>query len=219
MHEYALNRHCFQVNRVGFRLLTGAVIVPCPIDQEETMALVGYARVSTVGQSLDTQLQALAECSTIFQEKVSGARDDRPQLALLLNSVRKGDVVLVTKLDRLARNTRHLLEISEYLQSKQVALRILNLGINTSTPTGKLMLTMIGAIATFERELMLERQAEGIELAKQRGVYKGRKPTAMARGEEVLALADRGVAKTEIARQTGISLSSVQRILKTAATS
>ena len=183
------------------------------------MTLVGYARVSTVGQSLDTQLQALAECSTIFQEKVSGARDDRPQLALLLNSVRKGDVVLVTKLDRLARNTRHLLEISEYLQSKQVALRILNLGINTSTPTGKLMLTMIGAIATFERELMLERQAEGIELAKQRGVYKGRKPTAMARGEEVLALADRGLAKAEIARQTGISLSSVQRILKSAATS
>ncbi|MFB2832325.1 recombinase family protein [Aeromonas jandaei] len=183
------------------------------------MALVGYARVSTVGQSLDTQLQALAECSTIFQEKVSGARDDRPQLAQLLNFVREGDVVLVTKLDRLARNTRHLLEISEYLQSKQVALRILNLGINTSTPTGKLMLTMIGAIATFERELMLERQAEGIELAKQRGVYKGRKPTAMAKGEEVLALADRGLAKTEIARQTGISLSSVQRILKTAATS
>ncbi|BEE14484.1 integrase [Aeromonas veronii] len=183
------------------------------------MALVGYARVSTVGQSLDTQLQALAECSTIFQEKVSGARDDRPQLAQLLNFVREGDVVLVTKLDRLARNTRHLLEISEYLQSKQVALRILNLGINTSTPTGKLMLTMIGAIATFERELMLERQAEGIELAKQRGVYKGRKPTAMARGEEVLALADRGLAKAEIARQTGISLSSVQRILKSAATS
>ncbi|MCR3970451.1 recombinase family protein [Aeromonas veronii] len=183
------------------------------------MALVGYARVSTVGQNLDTQLQALAECSTIFQEKVSGARDDRPQLAQLLNFVREGDVVLVTKLDRLARNTRHLFEISEYLQSKQVALRILNLGINTSTPTGKLMLTMIGAIATFERELMLERQAEGIELAKQRGVYKGRKPTAMARGEEVLALADRGLAKTEIARQTGISLSSVQRILKTAATS
>ena len=183
------------------------------------MALVGYARVSTVGQSLDTQLQALAECSTIFQEKVSGARDDRPQLAQLLNFVREGDVVLVTKLDRLARNTRHLLEMSEYLQSKQVSLRILNLGINTSTPTGKLMLTMIGAIATFERELMLERQAEGIELAKQRGVYKGRKPTAMARGEEVLALDERGLAKTEIARQTGISLSSVQRILKTAATS
>lgn len=179
------------------------------------MALVGYARVSTVGQSLDTQLQALAECSTIFQEKVSGAKDDRPQLAQLLNFVREGDVVLVTKLDRLARNTRHLLEISEYLQSKRVALRILNLGINTSTPTGKLMLTMIGAIATFERELMLERQAEGIELAKQRGVYKGRKPTAMAKGNEVLALLARGLTKAETARQAGISVSSVQRILKT----
>ena len=178
------------------------------------MTLVGYARVSTVGQSLDTQLQALAECSTIFQEKVSGARDDRPQLALLLNSVRKGDVVLVTKLDRLARNTRHLLEISEYLHAKRVSLRILNLGIDTSTPTGKLMLTMIGAIATFERELMLERQAEGIELARRRGVYKGRKPTAMAKGDEVQALAARGLAKAEIARRTGISLSSVQRILR-----
>lgn len=179
------------------------------------MALVGYARVSTVGQSLDAQLQALTECSKIFQEKVSGAKDDRPQLSLLLDFVREGDVVMVTKLDRLARNTRHLLEISEYLHAKRVALRIVNLGIDTSTPTGKLMLTMIGAIATFERELMLERQAEGIELAKRRGVYKGRKPTAMLKGDEVLALAGRGVAKAEIARRTGISLSSVQRILKT----
>lgn len=180
------------------------------------MALLGYARVSTVGQSLDTQLHALAECSKVFQEKVSGASDDRPQLTLLLAAVKEGDVVMVTKLDRLARNTRHLLEISEHLQHKRVALRILNLGINTSTPTGKLMLTMIGAIATFERELMLERQAEGIELAKQRGVYKGRKPTAMARGDEVLALAEQGIAKVEIARQMGISVSSVQRIIKTA---
>ena len=138
------------------------------------MALVGYARVSTGGQSLEVQLRALAECNKVFQEKVSGASDDRPQLALLLDYVKEGDVVMVTKLDRLARNTRHLLEISEFLQHKQVALRILNLGIDTSTPTGKLMLTMIGAIATFERELMLERQAEGIELAKRRGVYKGR---------------------------------------------
>lgn len=121
---------------------------------------------------------------------------------------------MVTKLDRLARNTRHLLEISEYLQHKQVALKIVNLGIDTQTPTGKLMLTMIGAIATFERELMLERQAEGIELAKQRGVYKGRKPTAMAKRDDVFILLDKGLAKAEIARQTGISLSSVQRIIK-----
>ncbi|MFB2826062.1 MULTISPECIES: recombinase family protein [Aeromonas] len=178
------------------------------------MALVGYARVSTGGQSLEVQLRALAECNKVFQEKVSGASDDRPQLALLLDYVKEGDVVMVTKLDRLARNTRHLLEISEFLQHKQVALRILNLGIDTSTPTGKLMLTMIGAIATFERELMLERQAEGIELAKRRGVYKGRKPTAMAKGNEVLALVAKGLPRAEIAKRTGISISSVQRILR-----
>ncbi|MBW3730948.1 MULTISPECIES: recombinase family protein [Aeromonas] len=178
------------------------------------MALVGYARVSTGGQSLEVQLRALAECNKVFQEKVSGASDDRPQLTLLLDYVKEGDVVMVTKLDRLARNTRHLLEISEFLQHKQVALRILNLGIDTSTPTGKLMLTMIGAIATFERELMLERQAEGIELAKRRGVYKGRKPTAMAKGNEVLALVAKGLPRTEIAKRTGISISSVQRILR-----
>lgn len=178
------------------------------------MALVGYARVSTGGQSLEVQLRALAECNKVFQEKVSGASDDRPQLTLLLDYVKEGDVMMVTKLDRLARNTRHLLEISESLQHKQVALRILNLGIDTSTPTGKLMLTMIGAIATFERELMLERQAEGIELAKRRGVYKGRKPTAMAKGNEVLALVAKGLPRTEIAKRTGISISSVQRILR-----
>lgn len=178
------------------------------------MALVGYARVSTGGQSLEVQLRALAECNKVFQEKVSGASDDRPQLTLLLDYVEEGDVVMVTKLDRLARNTRHLLEISEFLQHKQVALRILNLGIDTSTPTGKLMLTMIGAIATFERELMLERQAEGIELAKRRGVYKGRKPTAMAKGNEVLALVAKGLPRAEIAKRTGISISSVQRILR-----
>ncbi|QMS74940.1 recombinase family protein [Aeromonas veronii] len=178
------------------------------------MALVGYARVSTGGQSLEVQLRALAECNKVFQEKVSGASDDRPQLTLLLDYVKEGDVMMVTKLDRLARNTRHLLEISEFLQHKQVALRILNLVIDTSTPTGKLMLTMIGAIATFERELMLERQAEGIELAKRRGVYKGRKPTAMAKGNEVLALVAKGLPRTEIAKRTGISISSVQRILR-----
>lgn len=139
------------------------------------MAEIGYARVSTTGQSLDAQLKALANCDKVFQEKVSGAKDDRPHLQLMLEFVREGDIVIVTKLDRLARNTRHLLEIAEFLERKKVSLQIQNLGINTATPTGKLMLTMVGAIATFERELMLERQAEGIALAKLRGKYKGRK--------------------------------------------
>ncbi|WP_372929952.1 recombinase family protein [Shewanella putrefaciens] len=136
------------------------------------MATIGYARVSTTGQSLDAQLAALSTCDKVFQEKVSGAKDDRPQLKLMLEFVREGDSVVVTKLDRLARNTRHLLEIAEFLATKKVTLKIQNLGIDTGTPTGKLMLTMVGAIATFERELMLERQAEGIALAKKRTIQR-----------------------------------------------
>ena len=176
------------------------------------MATIGYARVSTTGQSLDAQLAALSTCDKVFQEKVSGAKDDRPQLMLMLEFVREGDSVVVTKLDRLARNTRHLLEIAEFLANKKVTLKIQNLGIDTGTPTGKLMLTMVGAIATFERELMLERQAEGIAIAKSKGKYKGRAPTAMAKKNEVRTLLAQRVHKTEIAKRLGISLSSVQRI-------
>ncbi|BCV31912.1 MULTISPECIES: recombinase family protein [Shewanella] len=178
------------------------------------MAEIGYARVSTTGQSLDAQLKALADCDKVFQEKVSGAEGDRPQLKLMLEFVREGDVVIVTKLDRLARNTKHLLEIAELLEKKRVSLQIQNLGIDTGTPTGKLMLTMVGAIATFERELMLERQAEGIALAKQRGKYKGRKPTAMLKRNQVIPLLEEGLPKPEIAKRVGISLSSVQRIAR-----
>ena len=178
------------------------------------MAIIGYARVSTTGQSLDTQLNALSNCDKIFQEKISGAKDDRPQLQLMLEFVREGDSVVVTKLDRLARNTRHLLEIAELLSHKKVALKIQNLGIDTGTPTGKLMLTMVGAIATFERELMLERQAEGIALAKQKGMYKGRKPTAITKAKDAAPLLADGVPKPEVAKRLNISLSSVQRIAK-----
>lgn len=177
------------------------------------MATIGYARVSTTGQSLDAQINALSNCDKIFQEKISGAKDDRPQLQLMLEFTREGDSIVVTKLDRLARNTRHLLEIAELLSHKKVALKIQNLGIDTGTPTGKLMLTMVGAIATFERELMLERQAEGIALAKVRGKYKGRAPTAMAKSEEVMSFLAEGLTKADIAKKTGISLSSIQRII------
>ncbi|AOO59393.1 integrase [Raoultella ornithinolytica] len=178
------------------------------------MATVGYARVSTTGQSLDTQLEALSGCEKIFREKISGAKDDRPELRAMLEFVREGDTVQVTKLDRLARNTRHLLEISEYLQGKSVALNILNIGINTATPTGKLMLTMIGAIATFEREMMLERQAEGIALAKLKGKYKGRKATARSKALEVIELLEKGLSKPEISQQLGIGITSIYRIVR-----
>lgn len=178
------------------------------------MATVGYARVSTTGQSLDTQLSALSGCEKVFREKISGAKDDRPELQAMLEFVREGDIVEVTKLDRLARNTRHLLEVSEYLQGKGVALNILNIGINTATPTGKLMLTMIGAIATFEREMMLERQAEGIALAKLKGKYKGRKATARNKTQEVLELVEKGMNKPDISRQLGIGITSIYRIIR-----
>lgn len=179
------------------------------------MATVGYARVSTTGQSLDTQLEALSGCEKIFREKISGAKDDRPELQAMLEFVREGDVVQVTKLDRLARNTRHLLEVSEYLQGKGVALNILNIGINTATPTEKLMLTMIGAIATFEREMMLERQAEGIALAKLKGKYKGRKPTARSKAKEVIVLVENGTSKAEISHLLKIGITNIYRIIRT----
>ncbi|EOY8497945.1 TPA: recombinase family protein [Providencia stuartii] len=176
------------------------------------MAVVGYARVSTRGQSLDAQLNALHDCDKIFKEIISGAKDNRPELVALLDYVREGDTVKVTKLYRLARNTKHLLEISAYLETKKVRLLIMNIGIDT--PTGKLMLTMIGAIATFEREIMLERQAEGIALAKQLGRYTGRKATARAKTAEVLDLLAQGATKPAISKQLDISITSIYRIVK-----
>jgi len=129
----------------------------------------------------------------------------------------RGDTLVVTKLDRLARSTAHLLQIVETLERKGAALCILDLSIDTSTATGRLMLTMIGAIATFEREMMLERQREGIAKAKAAGKYKGRAPTARAKASQVHALQAEGVGPAEIARRLGIGRSSVYRMLGSAA--
>src|ERR1039457_2632938 len=154
------------------------------------MAMIGYARVSTEDQHLDTQLEQLhqAGCKKIYKEKASGVKVDRPQLAAMLDYVREGDTVVACKLDRIARSTKHLLEIVETLESKGVAFRVLNINLDTSSPPGKLMLTMLGAIATFEREMMLERQREGIAKAKEKGKYKGRKPTAREKTGQVFKL-------------------------------
>ncbi|EKO3929639.1 recombinase family protein [Vibrio fluvialis] len=178
------------------------------------MAVYGYARVSTSGQNLDAQLAALADCDHIFQEKRSGADKSRPELENLLSTVQPGDVVRVTKLCRLARNTRHLLEIVEQLDEEQVGLQVLNLGIDTTSSTGRLLLTMIGAVAAFERSLLLERQAEGIAIAKAKGRYTGRKATAKEKTKEVLMLIEQGYSKQTIADQLGISRSSIYRIIK-----
>lgn len=173
---------------------------------------VGYARVSTAGQSLDAQLEQLGKLDKIFQEKMSG-KSMRPEMLNMIQYVREGDQVIVTKLDRLARSTKDLLEILDQLQNKGVSLKILNINLDTGTPTGKLMVTMLGAIAQFERELMLERQAEGIIRAKAAGKYKGRQPTAMEKAPEVFELQGRGLSKAATARKLGISESSVRRII------
>jgi len=180
------------------------------------MAIIGYARVSTQDQNLESQIDDLVKvgCLKIYQEKISGADSERPELALMLDYVRAGDVVVVCKLDRLARSTKHLLEIVELLESKGVALRILNIDLDTRTPTGKLMLTMLGAIATFEREMMLERQLDGIARAKAEGKYKGRKATARAKSGEVERLLAEGKTKEAIAAELGIGVASVYRISK-----
>jgi DNA invertase Pin-like site-specific DNA recombinase len=120
---------------------------------------------------------------------------------------------VVTKLDRLARSVTHLGSILTALEAKGIALRIKNLGVDTSTPTGKLMLNVLGGVAQFEREMMLERQREGIGKAKAVGAYKGRKPTARAKADEIKALAAEGLSMSAIAARLGIGKGSVHRAL------
>jgi DNA invertase Pin-like site-specific DNA recombinase len=183
---------------------------------------VGYARVSTVDQQagLDAQLRDLktAGCEEIFSEQISAVAQ-RDRLKEALRFVRRGDTLVVTKPDRLARSTTDLLRIVEDFDRRGVGLVMLSMGgqqIDTRAPTGRLMLTMLGAIAEFERGLLLERQREGVAKAKADGKYKGRKPTARAKAAEVFRLSDEGLQRTEIARRLGIGVASVYRVLANA---
>lgn len=179
--------------------------------------VIGYARTSTIEQAagFEAQLRELtdAKVEKIFQEQVSSVAE-REQLNLALGYVREGDSFVVTKIDRLARSISNLIEIIDKLEKKNVALKVLNLGMDTKTPTGKLMLTVLGAVAQFERELMLERQREGIDKAKKEGRYKGRKPIDKGRRGKVIELVLAGGKKAEIARKLGIGEATVYRILK-----
>ena len=138
---------------------------------------IGYVRVSTVDQNEGRQIEGLKnhKIEKMFIEKVSAKDTNRPQLKSMIEFAREGDTIFIHSLDRLARSTKDLLEIVEQLQHKGIHLVSNKESIDTSTPTGKLMLTMLGAIAEFERANLLERQREGIALAKQEGKYKGRK--------------------------------------------
>src|ERR671910_3752387 len=161
--------------------------------------LVGYARTSTLEQEagLEAQLRELRAlgCEKVFQEQASSV-GPRKTLEQALEFTREGDTLVVTKLDRLARSVPHMWEIIRQLQAKGVSIRIVNMGIDTNTPTGSLMLNVLGGVAEFEREMMLERQREGIAKAKAEGKYRGRKPTAKAKAIDVHALRAAGVGAT-----------------------
>lgn len=178
------------------------------------MALVGYARVSSVGQSLDVQLDKLGYCDKIFQEKKSGASGTRSRLNDCLEYVREGDTLVVTRLDRLARSTLHLCQIADALVRKGVNLQVLDQNIDTSDATGRLLFNMLGAIGQFETEIRAERQMDGIEKAKERGVRFGpKKKLAPEQIVELQRRREQGALIKTLMQEYGISKVSVYRYL------
>ncbi|PFM75251.1 resolvase [Bacillus sp. AFS077874] len=139
--------------------------------------IFGYARVSAFDQNLDSQIEQLrnAKVDRIVQEKVSGVKEQKEELDQLLNQLVKGDTLVVTRMDRLGRNTKQLLELTEELEKRGIHLVILNLGIDTRTPSGKFILTVMSAFSELDRTMIKEKQQAGILIAKRKGIYKGRK--------------------------------------------
>lgn len=184
--------------------------------------LLGYARTSTTDQQAglaDQQARLTAAgCERVYVEQASAAEGKaRPQLDSLLHFLRGGDTLVVLKLDRLARSTLDLLRIVSQLDSAGVSLRVLDLGgtdVDTKSPTGRMVLVMLGAIAELERGIMLERQRAGIAAAKAQGKYVGRQPTARRKSADVLRLRAEGNGPADIARLLGIGRSSVYRVLR-----
>ena len=182
--------------------------------RKDNMALIGYARVSSVGQSLDIQLEKLAHCDKIFQEKKSGTSNKRPNLQVCLDYVREGDTLVVTRLDRLARSTLHLCQIAAELQEKRVNLKVIDQNINTSDATGRLLFNMLSAIAQFETELRAERQVDGIQKAKKHGVKFGRrKKLTVQRVNEMKQRRKQGVLIKTLMKDYDLSKSTVYRYL------
>jgi len=178
------------------------------------MARIGYAWVSSIGQSVAVQLDKLTSCDKIYEEKKSGATGQRPRLGDCLEYVRDGDTLVVTRLDRLARSTLHLCQIAAELQRKGVALQVLDQQIDTATSTGRLLFHMLGAIAQFETEIRAERQRDGIAHAKARGVAFGRHKT-LTRSQVAALHAQRqqGTPIRALMRDFRISKATVYRYL------
>jgi DNA invertase Pin-like site-specific DNA recombinase len=180
------------------------------------LAIIGYARVSTQDQNLTGQLEALkaAGAATIFREKISGVRADRPQLAKLMASLQAGDVVVVTKLDRLGRSTRELLDLIDKISKAGASFRSLGDPLwDTGSSQGRLLSTMLAAIAEFERELIRERTGEGRKRAQANGVKFGRKPK-LSDHQRAEAVKRRAAGETlaSIAKSYAVDLSMISRL-------
>jgi DNA invertase Pin-like site-specific DNA recombinase len=180
------------------------------------MTVYGYARVSTDGQSLasqDAQLHA-AGCAKVYAEKISGARSDRPELAKVLKRLGHGDVLMVTRLDRLARSTRDLLNTLDAVAKAGAGFKSLgDAWADTTTPHGRLMLTVLGGLAEFERELILARTSDGRTRAKAKGVKFGRPPAlTVHQRQEALDRLGKGEAQADVARSYAVSQATISRL-------
>ena len=178
---------------------------------------IGYIRVSTVEQHTDRQEVLMKELGVeqIFIDRMSGKNTDRPELKRMMEFVREGDTVMVESISRFARNTKDLLELVEKLTESKVEFVSKKEAIDTSTPTGKFMLTVFGAVAELERGYMLQRQAEGIAIAKQKGVYKGRKPIEHPKFNEVVSIWKNGdITATEAMKRLDMKPSTFYRKVK-----
>lgn len=180
------------------------------------MPKVGYARVSSVGQSLDIQREKLGECDKLFEEKRSGTTDARPMLKQCLGYVREGDQLIVTRIDRLARSTLHLCQIAETLREKNVDLVVIDQNIDTSDATGRLLFNMLGAIGQFETEIRAERQMDGIKKAKDRGVQFGKRPALTGdQIEDLREKREQGILIKDLMAHYGLSKATIYRYLGT----
>lgn len=178
---------------------------------------IGYIRVSTQEQNTIRQEVMMEQLGVeeLYIDKASGKNTDRPQLKKMMEYVRRGDIVIVESISRFARNTRDLLNLMEQLSAKGVEFVSKKEAIDTTTPTGKFMLTVFGAVAELEREYILQRQREGIEIAKQQGKYKGRKPLSLPGFQEMVIRWKRGeITAVEACRRLGISKASFYRKVK-----
>jgi DNA invertase Pin-like site-specific DNA recombinase len=182
----------------------------------QTGMIIGYARVSTDDQNLDSQIDALtaAGAGKIFKDKITGKTRTRPQLERMLDQLREGDVVVVTKYDRLARSLKDLIDLVEVIRERKAGFRSLSEDIDTTTPAGRLVFHVFGSIAEFERERIVERTKEGLDAARKRGRIGGRPPALSPEARaQVQKLRDQdGVSVTEIARMFRVSRWTVNRV-------